>query len=181
MSRVELFDAAQAPLIARPYYGADGSASPITRALAQVPELLEPTLPFVNAVLGPTSIDERTKEIVILRVSALNGCPYCTDTHTVAAWDAGLSPAETGALCAAGEPGDLGRRELALVRWADAVNATPEPVPDDLTAAMLEDFAEHELVELTLVAAATAMLNHFCTALGIPASEATRARLGRGS
>ena len=56
--------------MARPYYGEDGAASPLTRSLAQVPELLEVTLAFVARVYGETSVDLRTKELVILRVSA---------------------------------------------------------------------------------------------------------------
>jgi alkylhydroperoxidase family enzyme len=40
-----------------------------------------------------------------------------------------------------------------------------------------EHFAEHEVVELTLVAGATLMLNRFCTALELPTSPATLGRL----
>jgi alkylhydroperoxidase family enzyme len=40
-----------------------------------------------------------------------------------------------------------------------------------------EHFAEHEIVELTLVAGATLMLNRLCTALELPTSAATLARL----
>src|SRR5439155_13779165 len=100
LSRVELIEAAQAPLLAKPYYGEDGSASPLTRSLAQVPELLEVTLSFVARVYGETSIDLRTKELAILRVSVRSGCRYCIDTHTVAAGHAGLSVEETAGLCA---------------------------------------------------------------------------------
>jgi alkylhydroperoxidase family enzyme len=38
-------------------------------------------------------------------------------------------------------------------------------------------FAEHAIVELSLLAGATAMLNRFCTALELPTTPATRARL----
>lgn len=174
MSRVELLDAADAPLGAGAYYAADGSASPIVRALAQVPELLEVTAPFVSRVFGPTSIDQRTKEVVILRVSARNGCRYCVETHTVAAWDAGLSIEETGALCGDGD--GLGDADRALVRWCDAVTG-PGPVPDDVADEMRNRLAEHEIVELTLLAAATEMLNRFCTALELPTGPATLDRL----
>ena len=66
----------QAPLLARPYY-AGGDPGPIVAALAQVPELLETTMPFLGTALGPSGIDWRTKEIVIVRTSALAGCRYC--------------------------------------------------------------------------------------------------------
>jgi AhpD family alkylhydroperoxidase len=178
MSRVELLDADQAPLLARPYYAASGSASPVTRALAQVPELIDVTLPFIARVFGATSVDLVTKETVVLRVSARNGCRYCIDTHTVAAWDAGLSRADTARLCAeaSAEP-DLSSRERALIEWCDAFAAAPEPVPAAVDERLREQFAEHEVVELALLAGATAMLNRFCTALELPTSPATLARL----
>ncbi len=87
----------QAPLLARPYY-AGGDPGPIVAALAQVPEPLETAMPFLGAALGPSGIDWRTKEIVIVRTSALAGCRYCVQAHTVVALDAGLSRDEVRAL-----------------------------------------------------------------------------------
>ncbi|HEV8116645.1 MAG TPA: hypothetical protein VGP53_10440, partial [Acidimicrobiales bacterium] len=63
---VALLTAAGAPLLARPYF-AGGDPGPIVAVLAHVPEMLEVTLPFIGAVLGPSAIDLRTKEVVILR------------------------------------------------------------------------------------------------------------------
>jgi AhpD family alkylhydroperoxidase len=175
MSRVTLVGADQAPLLARPYYPEQGQASPIVRALAQVPELLEVAMPFIARVFGPTSIDLRTKEIVVLRVSALNGCRYCVDTHTVAAWDAGLTQSETAAL--RGTAAGFHAAEEALVAFCDAFCNAPAPVPDHVTRRLRSHFAEHEVVELSLLAGATAMLNRFCTALELPTAPTTRARL----
>lgn len=176
MSRVELVEARQAPLLARPFYRDDGSASPLVGALAQVPELVAPTMAFIAQVFGETAIDLRTKEIVVLRLSAINACRYCTDTHTVAAWDAGLSTKDTAALCDGGA--GLPAREAALVAWCDAFNAAPDPVPVSIHDALREHFAEPEVVELALLAGATILLNRFCTALELPTSPATRQRLG---
>ena len=137
--------------------------------------MLEAALPFIARVYGETAIDLRTKEIAILRVSAVSGCRYCVNTHTVAAWDAGLTVGETTALC--GAPAGLAPREAALVAWCDALCAAPDRVPDAVAERVGEHFEEHELVELTLVAGATLMLNRFCTALELPTSPATLARL----
>jgi AhpD family alkylhydroperoxidase len=84
-------------LLARPYY-ADGDPGPIVAARAQVPELLEVAMPFLAGAPGPSGIDWRTKEIVIVRTSALAGCRYCVQGHTVVALEAGLSRAEVCAL-----------------------------------------------------------------------------------
>jgi AhpD family alkylhydroperoxidase len=178
MTRVELLETDQAPLLARAYYAQDGATSPITRALAQVPELLEVAMPFIARVFGPTSLDLKTKETVVLRVSVRNGCRYCIDTHTVAAWDAGLSEEDTARLRAEhADATGASPRERALVEWCDAFAAAPDPVPVDVSSRLRNHFSEHELVELALLAGATAMLNRFCTALELPASAATLARL----
>jgi AhpD family alkylhydroperoxidase len=175
VSRVDLISIDQAPLLARPWYREDGSASPITRALAQVPELVDVAMPFIGTLFDAGAVDLRAKELVILRVSAVNRCRYCVATHTVAAWDAGLTEAETAAL--RGTPTGLGRREMALVRWCDAISQAGEPVGDEIAAGLSEHFADHEIVELTLLAGATLMLNRFCTALELAPTEATLERL----
>jgi AhpD family alkylhydroperoxidase len=175
MSRVDLISVDQAPLLARPWYRDDGSASPITRALAQVPELLDVTMPFIGTLYAAGAVDLRAKELVILRVSAVNRCRYCVATHTVAAWDAGLTEAQTTELRGSAER--LGDRDTALVAWCDAISRSGQPVGDEVAARLREHFAEHEVVELTLVATGTLMLNRFCTALELAPTEATMERL----
>jgi len=175
---VRLVEAAQAPLLARRYY-AGGDPGPITAALANVPELLEVAMPFLATVLGATAVDARTKELVILRTSAVLGCRYCVQTHTTAARDTGLSRAEVAALrgeapVTAAFPSP---RERAVVAWAEAVAAGPGPVADAPRAALREHFGDHEVVELTLLAGATLMLNRFCTALELPTPPDVVARL----
>lgn len=151
----------------------------MTASLAHVPEILEVTLPFVGRILGPSAVDVRTKELVIVRTSALMECRYCVETHTAIALDCGLSPDEVRALrgerdveAAFTDPG-----ELALIAWVDAVALGRGSVPEEVTARASEAMGVPELVELTLVAAATLMLNRYCSALGLPTSAATLSRL----
>ena len=178
---VSLIDRKQAPLLVRRFYG-EGAASPITASLAQVPELLEVALPFVGAALGPASLDERTKEIAILRTSALLECRYCVQTHTAVALDVGLSTGEVRAL--RGE-GDLDKaftdaRERVMIAWIDAVALGRGPVAPGLQARASQALEEHQLVELTLAVSATLMLNRYCTALDLPTGADTLARLAAG-
>lgn len=167
----------QAPLLARPFY-ANGDPGPIVAALAQVPELLEVAVPFIGAALGPSAIDWRTKEIVIVRTSALAGCRYCVQSHTVVALDAGLTVAEVTALRDASEPVEAfsAPRDLALLGWIDAV-AGGGPVDDSARTAVRRHWADHEVVELTAVIGVTLLLNRFATALELPVGVDTRARL----
>ncbi|MGI8985072.1 MAG: carboxymuconolactone decarboxylase family protein [Acidimicrobiales bacterium] len=174
---VPLIEAKQAPLLARAYFEG-GDPGPIVAALAQVPELLEVTAPFLGRVLGPTCIPTRAKEIVVLRTSARASCRYCVEAHTVVARDAGLTVEEVRAL-----RGELAAAEVftdpaerALVEWCDALVDTG-PVAPEIQAAIRGAYADHEVVELTLLGATTLLLNRFCTALDLPTAPEVLDRL----
>jgi AhpD family alkylhydroperoxidase len=178
MTLVSLVDRAQAPLTAQRHY-ARGDPGPIVAALAHVPELLEVTLPFLSCLLGESAVSLRAKELVILRTSVLQGCRYCIQTHTVVARDAGLSAGEVGALRGELPMADAFQApaEAALLAWVDAVALGPGTPPPPVAAALRRHWAEPDVVELTLLAGATVMLNRFATALGLPTSRAALARL----
>ena len=178
MARVRLIDAAQAPLLARPYY-ANGDPGPIVSALAHVPEFLEAAMPFLGAVLGPSSLGERTKELVILRCSAVARCGYCTGTHTVVALDLGLHENEVRALrgeIPVAEAFAEGA-ERALLAWTDAVAGSPGTDAASARDALGAFYDDADVVELTVVAATTLMLTRLCTALALPVSPENTARL----
>ncbi len=171
-------DPAQAPLLARPYYS-EQATSPIVTSLAHVPEALEVTMPFIATVLGPSAIAARTKELVILRTSARLECSYCVQTHSAVALDSDVSVPEVRAL-----RGERSWREAfpaaeerALLDWVDAVAGGVGALAARTSAQLREHFSQPEVVELTLLCAATLMLNRYCTALELPASAATIGRL----
>ena len=174
--RVALVEAAGAPLLARDLF-ASGDPGPIAASLAQVPELLAPTLPFLGAVLGPSWISLRDKEIAILRTSAVMGCRYCTEAHTVVALDSGLTRDEVRGLrgelpLADAFPDEADR---ALVAWCDAVAHGVESDLASARAALGADDAR--VVELTLLVSTTVLLNRYATALALPTSPDVRDRL----
>jgi AhpD family alkylhydroperoxidase len=177
---VELIGADQAPLLARPYY-AGGDPGPIAAVLAHVPELMEVTIPFVGTALGASAVDFRTKEIVIVRTSAVLACRYCVDSHSPVALQAGLSPDEVRAL--RGEPGCAvdrafpAARDRALIAWVEEVAGGRGLVPAAVTSALRAHVADHELVELTVLVGATMMLNRLATTLELPVAESTVAAL----
>jgi uncharacterized peroxidase-related enzyme len=129
---------------------------------------METLMPFLGAIYGESSLDVGTKELVILRVSQLNGCRYCLAAHRRAALDAGIPPDRVEALCGERSLAELPERERAIVDWADVVTLAAHEVTDELAARLLDHLREDQLVELTLVAGVTTMLNQYCTALGIP-------------
>ena len=177
-ARVRLLDAASAPLPTRRYF-ADGDPGPIAASLAHLPDLLPAALSFLGAALGGSWLPTRTKEIVIVRVSALAGCRYCTSAHTVIAIDSGLTLDQVRGL--RGElpltPAFDDPADLAVIGWSDAVHAGSErelTVARELLAAHFEDGA---VVELTVCATATLMLNRYATSLALPTAPQTLSRL----
>ncbi|MBC5799183.1 MAG: TIGR04282 family arsenosugar biosynthesis glycosyltransferase [Candidatus Eremiobacteraeota bacterium] len=162
-ANVLLLSGDDAPLLTRPYLNGD-EPSPLFASLAHVPEFLEPTAALIGAVYGPSSLPERLKEIVVLRVSARNGCRYCTRLHAAAAADAGLGAAEIAVLCDAGDaPSSFSLREAQALCFADAMCDDPDRAAERAAA----NFAEHELVELAVVAGTTIFLNRFAKAMGL--------------
>ncbi len=181
LTSIERIEIGQIPLLARPCYDG-GDPGPVVAALAQVPELLVAAMPFIGTVLGPSALDWRTKEIVIVRTSALAGCRFCVQSHAVVALDAGLTRDQVAALQAVSAPGSVvaagfdAPREVRLIDWVDTV-AGGGPVDDAARARVLTQWADHEVVELTAVIGATLMLNRFATALALPTSPDVTARL----
>jgi AhpD family alkylhydroperoxidase len=168
LSRVPLLDRAEAPLPARAWYREDGSASALTRSLATAPDILETLMPFLAQILGESAIDLRTKELVIVRVSRLNGCRYCLAAHLPLALEAGVPADQIDAACDTAPLDTLPPRERAILAWVDQVTLDPRGVTDELVAASLEHLRDDQLVELTVLAGTTTMLNQYCTALDIP-------------
>lgn len=178
MARVDLLDATTAPLLAQAYFAGD-DPGPIVAALANVPELLAPTLAFLGTALGDGAASTRHKEFAILRTSVLQGCSYCISAHTAVALDVGLGAEEIRAL-----RGDLAVEtvfsdtgERALIRWIDAMAGATGPVPGDVWVAVCEHWSAHVLVELSVTIGATLFLNRLATGFELPSSPATAQRL----
>lgn len=169
MALVSLFNASNAPESVCQFY-ANGDPGPIASSLAHVPDIMQKTLPFVVATLGPSKIDIRTKEIVILRASALQECRYCTSTHSFIARNSGLSKDEVISLRAHddGTKAFPDEREKLLIRWTNAVAVGPQEISAELKEEFKKHFSEAEVVELTLLAGATVLLNRYATALDLP-------------
>jgi AhpD family alkylhydroperoxidase len=166
---VRLPAAGEAPPSARAFYGADGSASALTRSFANAPDVMEALMPFLGQILDEGGVDLATKELVIMRVSALNRCSYCLAAHRGPALEAGVPETHLVAVCGDGDVGQLGPRERAIVQWVDRVTLGAADIDDDLVAATLGHVRDDQLIELTLLAGAVGMLNRYCTALAIPA------------
>jgi AhpD family alkylhydroperoxidase len=94
-------------------------------------------------------------ELVRIRASQLNGCGPCLQVHTRAALAKGERASRIFELSDWESSPNFTPRERAALRWAEAVTRVSEGhVPEEVYRLALEQFAEKELVDLTLAVVA---------------------------
>ena len=91
-------------------------------------------------------------DLVYLRVSQINNCAYCLDTHTRDLIKRGVKIEQLALVQAWAEAGHLfSERERAALAWTEALTLLTEGnVSDDVFALARARFSEEELVKLTL-------------------------------
>lgn len=114
----------------------------------------------VHAVLGvekairASGLEASLLELVKTRASQLNGCAYCIDMHTKDARAAGETEQRLYALSAWRETPFFTPRERAALAWTEAItNIQQGHAPDSAYEQVRSQFAEPELVRLTLAIA----------------------------
>jgi AhpD family alkylhydroperoxidase len=142
------------------------------RALLHTPGLASAWFDFNNAVRFQTGIDERVRELVIMRVAALTGCDYVWKVHQAQyAAPAGVTPREVEALRNQGKSGIFGARDSALLAYVDAMTRDVA-VPDAVFGKLREHFSERETVDVTVLIAAYNMHTRVLMALDIQPDKA---------
>ena len=104
----------------------------------------------VQAYVDECGLEPRLLELVKIRASQINGCAFCLNMHARAARKLGESEERIYLLNAWRESPGYDRRERAALAWTEAVTVLHDGhVPDAVYAAVREQFAEKELVDLT--------------------------------
>ena len=171
MARVSLIDDKAGPeaaaAVAKIRGARGGRLLNFYRALLHSPALASAWLEFNNAVRFQTGLDDRVRELVIVRVAYLNGAAYVVDIHKSRyAEPAGVARAEVEALADWQRAGIFGPRERALLAYVDAVTRDVA-VSDAVFKSLREYFGERETVELTVLVAAYNMHTRVLRALEI--------------
>jgi AhpD family alkylhydroperoxidase len=109
-----------------------------------------------------SSLERPLLELVRMRVSQINGCAYCLDIHSKEAREAGETEQRLYVLDAWREAPFYSDRERAALAWAEALTLiSRDHAPDDVYEEARQQFAERELVELTLAIVAINGWNRF--------------------
>jgi len=134
------------------------------RSMANRPEVLKNFVPFYGSIMGPGSVDRRTKELVYLTVSYANRCAYCTAAHVASGRKAGVSEAEMQAIQSEQDSGFSGS-ERAAIQYARELTRTADGA--HTRQALNAHFNDEQIAELTLIAALANFTNRFNNGLDL--------------
>jgi uncharacterized peroxidase-related enzyme len=145
-----------------------GKPSHFYRTMANRPEALKNFPPLYGAIMGPGSVDRRTKELAYLAVSFANECAYCTAAHTATAHKAGITEDELKAVQTEQDP-PFSAQERAVLQYARELTRTADA--RDTRDALNEFFSSEQIVEITLIVAMANFTNRFNTGLEVIPDE----------
>ena len=136
-----------------------GMVPNVLKGMANSTELFMGFMPFLGAALGPSKVDNATKELAILTTSKLNGCNYCTTHHTAAGKRAGLTDEKLAATPDETSPA-FDDREKAVVRFSKELAQNVAASQESLVE-LRKYFDDAQIAELNMVNGVFHVLNRF--------------------
>lgn len=117
---------------------------------------LQPLVALTDQVRAAGRLEPALIELVLMRVSQVNGCAYCLDMHSKDALADGETAQRLFLLPAWRETRLYSERECIALHWAEDLTRlrSHEAVPDALYQRARGHFAEAELVDLSLLVVA---------------------------
>ncbi|MBZ5593218.1 MAG: peroxidase-related enzyme [Acidobacteriia bacterium] len=134
------------------------------RLLAHKPEALKHFVPLYGTIMGPGSVDRRTKELAYLAASIANECAYCTAAHKATARKAGISEEEMRAI-ETEQYQDFSPSDRAVIQYAHEL--TTEADANATNQALFRNFNDEQVVEITLVVAMANFTNRLNNGLDL--------------
>jgi len=115
------------------------------------PDAIKPLLALSEYVKN-CGLEPNLIELVLMRVSQLNGCAYCLDMHSKDARAAGETEQRLYLLQAWREAPFYSPRERAALAWCEAVTRLDpvHGVPDEVYEEARAQFSAEELIDLNM-------------------------------
>ena len=135
----------------------------MTNPVFLVPEAMQ-ALHGLGKATEQDGVPARTRELVHLRASQINGCSVCVDMHSKELRDAGETDQRIFAVAAWRDTpffNDAERAALALTEAVTRIADRPDPVPDDVWKDAAEHYGENELAALIASIAQINVWNRF--------------------
>ena len=117
---------------------------------------MQPLIDLSERIHRSVRLDPALIELVLMRVSQINGCAFCLDMHSKDARSRGESEQRLYLLPAWRETRLYSEPEQVALAWAEELTrlASPDAVSDDLYEQAKRHFDDDALVDLTLLVVA---------------------------
>jgi len=142
----------------------------IFRTLARHPKLLKRWLVFGNHVLAKSTLPERERELVILRVGWRCGSEYEFGQHTVIGRRAGITDEEVAWLAADLDEGRWGEDDLLLLVAVDELH-DDQCITQQTWDALAQRWSEQQLLDLVFTVGQYTLVSMALNSLGVQRDE----------
>jgi AhpD family alkylhydroperoxidase len=170
-SRIPLLDRESAPPESQKIFDAllatRGVVPNMFKVLGYRPEIAQGVAGFLKPLLSDGALPGFYKELVAVRISHLNQSAYAIRAHSISARQKGASEPQIAGV-ANFESGPYSEKEKLGFRLADRLHQGAAAVDDMFYCELKSAFADPELIELFLTAAAFEMFPRFIDGLRIP-------------
>ena len=118
--------------------------------LALQPEALSAFNELYGVLWSRGVLDLRAKEVARMRNARRADCAYCKSVRFAGAREEGLDEEAVDKIQDGHESSDLSARDKLVLRYTDAILTQPGEIDQELRQALLDEFSDEEIVELTV-------------------------------
>jgi AhpD family alkylhydroperoxidase len=147
-----------------------GNIMHLYRMLLHSPPVASGWLTYLTSIRQLSTLPGDLRELVIMRVAAVNGAPYEADQHKPYALKEGVSQAQLDALPDWEGSALFSARERAVLAYSDAMTRQVQ-VPQAVFDGVREHLDDRLVVELTATVAAYNMVSRFLEALQVHSDD----------
>lgn len=141
------------------------SPSPLYRTLAHSPPILKAWAAMARPLRSSTSVSGAIRELIILKIAQETHADYAWAYHVPEALRSGVSPQQLAALESWESGPAFNSRERAVLAYVEQVTAMA--VDDETYRSLTTQFAEQEVIEITVIASFYACVARVLQALQI--------------
>ena len=143
-----------------------GKITLLYQVLLNSPAICEGWEQLMTAVRYKTSLSDRLRELIILRIAVLNDAPYEFNAHAPIAEKAGVTSAQIEAVRQTPPGAALSEHERRVLALTDAMTRDIH-VSDDLFDSVTQGMSDTEKVEVAATVASYNMVSRFLVGLHI--------------
>jgi uncharacterized peroxidase-related enzyme len=139
----------------------------LVKTIAPSSAFLDAYYQMFRTVMGDISLNDRMRELAILKVAKLNGCRYTLHHHTLLGRKAGISDEMIAAIDNHAQSDLFTFSEKELLSWAEGVSKSPGSIPQDDFLQLKNHFTQQQVIELTVVVSFFNLATRVCQSLEV--------------